>query len=129
MSATTEAGELQSKPVVIVVMTIAIAADVTQNQAAWMRVIVWELAMEVAMPNGVAKRPLRRLQLRQFRLQHHHPPGRLQAQGSKGMAKMWFFMVSEQLVQSTCFVGWACNALCITTFLIRPTSSALTKAR
>jgi len=105
--ATTAALQLQSKAVVTIAMTIAIVAAATRSRAACLWTLAWELAMRVAMPNGVGKHPLPPLQLRHSRLQPHHPPGQFQVQSFRGMATMWFFTASEPLARSTWFVGWA----------------------
>jgi hypothetical protein len=103
--------ELKWKLAVTTAMMIAIAADATQSQGACLQTLVWELATGVATRNGVAKRHLLPLQLRQCHLRHHHPPGQRQTQGSRGTAKMSSFTVSGQLARSTCCVAWACSAL------------------
>merc|ERR1719162_964523 len=112
-----------------VAMTIAIAVAAIQKLAACLRILVWGLAMEAATPSGVEKRQLRHLQLPLCRLQLRHPLGQLQAQSFRGMAKMSFFMVLGQLVQSTCFVAWACNVSCITIGLIHLMFSVSTRPK
>jgi hypothetical protein len=102
--------ELKWKLAVTTAMMTAIAADATRSQGACLQILAWELATVVATQSGVAKRHLLPLQLRQCHLQHRHPLGQRQTQGSRGTAKMLSFMVSEQLAQSTCCVAWACNA-------------------